>query len=107
MTRKTRWYAVRVPDSSDDKESTCHVGDLGSIPGLGRSLEEGMGTHSSALAWRIPVGRGAWRAAVPGVAQGQTRVHDRGTGHGTHSVCDGRGRGDEKMKGKERGGPPV
>ena len=28
--------------------------DVGSIPGLGRSLEEGMGTHCSTLAWRIP-----------------------------------------------------
>ena len=29
---------------SDGKESTCNVGDLGSIPGLGRSLEKGMAT---------------------------------------------------------------
>ena len=36
------------------KESTCNAGDLGSIPGLGRSLEKGMATHSSILAWRIP-----------------------------------------------------
>ena len=27
---------------------------MGSIPELGRSLEEGMATHSSVLAWRIP-----------------------------------------------------
>ena len=27
---------------------------VGSIPGSGRSLEEGMATHSSILAWRIP-----------------------------------------------------
>ena len=30
------------------------VRDVGSIPGLGRSLEESMVTHSSILAWRIP-----------------------------------------------------
>ena len=29
------------PGGSDDKESTCNAGDLGSIPGLGRSPEEG------------------------------------------------------------------
>ena len=29
------------------------VGDAGSIPGSGSSLEEGMATHSSILAWRI------------------------------------------------------
>ena len=32
-------------------------------------LEEGMATHSSMLAWRIPKDRGAWWAAVLGVAQ--------------------------------------
>ena len=31
------------PDSSVGKESTCSVGDLGSIPGLGRSSGEGEG----------------------------------------------------------------
>ena len=31
-----------------------HVRDVDSIPGWGRSLEEGMATHSSILAWRIP-----------------------------------------------------
>ena len=31
-------------------------------------LEEGMVTHSSILAWRIPIDRGAWRAIVHGVA---------------------------------------
>ena len=30
------------------------TGDAGLIPGLGRSPEEGMATHSSTLAWRIP-----------------------------------------------------
>ena len=31
------------PGGSDSKESTCSVGDLGSIPGLGRSSGEGRG----------------------------------------------------------------
>ena len=35
---------------------------LGSIPGLGIFLEEGMATHSSIIAWRIPMNRGAWQA---------------------------------------------
>ena len=35
-------------------------------------LEEGMATHSSILAWRIPVDRGAWWAAVSGVAESST-----------------------------------
>ena len=37
-------------------------------------LEEGKATHSSILAWRIPMDRGAWWAAVYGVAQSQTRL---------------------------------
>ena len=35
-------------------------------------LEEGMATHSSILAWRIPMDRGAWHAAVYGVAKSRT-----------------------------------
>ena len=35
-------------------------------------LEEGMATHSSVLAWRIPMDRGAWQAAFHGVAKSQT-----------------------------------
>ena len=43
------------PGGSDGKESACNAGDLGSIPGLGRSPGEGhMATHSSIKAWRIP-----------------------------------------------------
>ena len=37
-------------------------------------LEEGMATHSSVLAWRIPMDRGAWQATVPGVSKSQTRL---------------------------------
>ena len=40
---------------SAGKESACNAGDLGSVPGLGRSPgEKGMATQSSILAWRIP-----------------------------------------------------
>ena len=43
---------------------------------LGRedSLAEGMATHSSDLAWRIPMDGGAWQATVHGVAKSQTRL---------------------------------
>ena len=48
------------------------------VQSLGRedSLEEGMATHSSILAWRIPMDRGAWRATVHGVTKSQTRLSD-------------------------------
>ena len=32
-------------------------------------LEEGMATHSSTLAWRIPMDKGAWQLGVHGVAK--------------------------------------
>ena len=42
------------PGGTDGKESACNAGDLGSIPGLGRSPGEAMATQFSILAWRIP-----------------------------------------------------
>ena len=38
--------------------------------GWEETLEKEMATHSSILAWRIPMDRGAWRATVHGVAVG-------------------------------------
>jgi len=43
-----------TPRGSAVKESSCSAGDLGSVPGFGRSPGEGKTTHSSILAWRIP-----------------------------------------------------
>ena len=40
--------------------------------GLEDTLEEGMATHSSILAWRIPMARGAWWATVHRVAESDT-----------------------------------
>ena len=44
------------------------------IQPLGREdpLEEGMATHSSILAWRIPMNRGAWQATIHRVTKSQT-----------------------------------
>ena len=37
-------------------------------------LEEGMATNSSVLAWRIPMGRGTWRATVHRVAKSRSQL---------------------------------
>jgi len=37
-------------------------------------LEKGMATHSSILAWRIPMKREAWRATVHGVKKSRTQL---------------------------------
>ena len=45
---------VGFPGGSVIKNPPANVGDVGSIPGLGRSPEEEMATHSNILAWKIP-----------------------------------------------------
>ena len=42
------------PGGSDGKESACNAGDLGSIPGSGKSPGEGNGNPLPYLVWRIP-----------------------------------------------------
>ena len=43
--------------------------------------QEGMATHSSILAWRILMDRGAWRTAVSGVTKSQTRLNTHAHTH--------------------------
>ena len=64
------------PGGSDSKESTCNVGNLGSIPGWEDPLEELMTICSSILAWRIPMERGSWQATVQGVTKSRTWLSD-------------------------------
>ena len=47
-------------------------------------LEEAMATHSSILAWRITMDRGAWQATIHGITKSQTRLNDQ-TQHSTHN----------------------
>ena len=47
-------YFGGFPGGSDGKESACNTGDLGLLPVWEDTLEKGMPTHSSILAWRIP-----------------------------------------------------
>ena len=57
---------------SDGKESTGHSGDLGLIPGLGRSPGEGNGNSFRYSCLENPMDRGAWQATIHGVAKSQT-----------------------------------
>ena len=60
------------PGGSDAKEFVCNAGDLGSIPGLGKSLEEGNGNPFQYSCLEYSMDREAWRATVPGVTKSQT-----------------------------------
>ena len=55
------------PGGSDGKESACNVGDLGSIPGSGRSPGEGNGYALQYSCLENPMDREAWWATVLGV----------------------------------------
>ena len=61
------------PGGSDGKESACNTGDLGSIPGLGRSLGEGNGNPIQYSFLENSTDRGAWW----GVAKSQTQLNDQ------------------------------
>ena len=68
------------PGSSDGKASACNAGDLGSIPGSGRSPEERNGNPLQYSCLENPMDGGAWQATVHGVAKSQTqteRLHFR------------------------------
>ena len=60
------------PGGSDGKESTWNTGDLGLIPGLGRSPGEGKGYPLQYSCLDNSMGRGAWWGAVYRVAKSDT-----------------------------------
>ena len=57
------------PGGSDDKESACNAVDLGSIPGLGRSMEALWGNLPQYPCLENPKDRGARQAVAHRVAQ--------------------------------------
>ena len=59
-----------------DKESACNVGDLGSVPELGRSPGERNGHPLQYSCLENSMDRGAWQVIVHGVAKSQTRLRD-------------------------------
>ena len=77
--RKFPWRRDRLPTpvslgfpgGSDGKESTCNEGELGSVPGLGRSPGGGHGNPLQYSCLEIPMDRGAWWASDHGVAKSQ------------------------------------
>ena len=73
-------YLMGFPRGLVGKESACNAGDQSSIPGPGRSSEEGNGNPLQYSCLENPMGRGAWRAAVHGSQRvGHNRVSNRDT----------------------------
>ena len=60
------------PSGSFGKESACNTGDLGSIPGLGRSPGEGNSNPLQYSCLENTMGRGTWWATAHGITKSQT-----------------------------------
>ena len=60
------------PGGSDGRESACNGGDLGSVPGLGRSPGEGNGNPLQYSCLENPMDKGAWQATFHGIAKSHT-----------------------------------
>ena len=67
---------IHNPGGSDSKASACNVGDLGSIPGLGRSPGEGNGNPLQYSCLENSMDGGAWWATVHGVTKSGTQLSD-------------------------------
>ena len=72
------------------KNPPANAGDAGSIPGSGRSPEEGNGNPLQCSCLGNPMDRGAWRATVHGVA----KVWDTTWRLNTDKSKGGRGEGN-------------
>ena len=68
----TNLDSIDFPGGSDGKASAYNAGDLGSIPGLGRSPGEENGNPFQCSCLENPMDRGAWWATIHGVAKSQT-----------------------------------
>ena len=68
--------SMGFPGGSNSKESACNAGDPGSIPGSGRSPEEGNGNPLQYSCLEKPTDRGAWQTTVHRVAKSWTRLSD-------------------------------
>ena len=71
--RNLYWHPG-FPGGSEVKASACNVGDLGLIPGLGRSPGEGKGNPLQYSCLEDPMDGGAWWATVHRLPKSRTRL---------------------------------
>ena len=76
MVQHSAFLHQGFPGGSEVKASACNAGDLGSIPGSGRSPGEENGNPLQYSCLENPMDRGAWWATVHGVAKSRTRLSD-------------------------------
>ena len=64
------------PSGSVVKNSSASIGDMGAIPGSGRSPGGGYGNPLQYSCLGNPMDRGAWRATVHEIVKSQTQLSD-------------------------------
>ena len=70
--KNSKLVKMSFPGSPDGKESACNAGDLGSIPGSGRSPGERNGNPLQYSCLENPMDRGGWWATVHGIPKSWT-----------------------------------
>ena len=65
-----------IPGGLEGKASACNAGDLGSIPGWGRSPGEGNANPLQYSCLENHMDRGVWSATVHGVTESRIRLSD-------------------------------
>ena len=100
--RSLHWGSA-IPGGSNDKESVCNAGHLGSIPGSGRSPGGGNGNPLPYSCLESSMDRGAWWATVHEAAKSRTQLKGVTQQHGSHITahslpCGSTGQGAEKAR---------
>ena len=78
-TKELKLTKIKQPGFPGDsvvKNLPANAGDVGSIPGLGRSPGEGNGNPIQYSCLETLMDRGAWWATVYGVAKSRTQLSD-------------------------------
>ena len=70
------FFWLGFPGGSEYKASACNAGDLGLIPGWGRSPGEGNGNPLQYSCLENPVDRGTWQATIHGFTKSLTQLSD-------------------------------
>ena len=86
-----------IPGGSEAKESDYNAGDLGSIPGSGRSPGKGNGNPLQYSCLENSMDRGAWWATVHRVAKSRIQLTDFTNGDMKNRLMD-MGRGEDRAK---------
>ena len=100
MTEQLNTFTLGFPGGSDSKASARNAGDLGSIPGSGRSPGEGNGNPLQYSCLENSMDGGTWWATVHGMAKSLTRLSNLSLKMCSHALSGFQSKCREKIKHK-------